>query len=102
MDEGGLRAGRVNSDEEFQPWGGGLRRAKAWTNFSRARGTLGCLTSGRSSGWPSAASDGLDDWHGGRGSPARPSGASRAREGVRLCEMGWGSECGHGRCSKRS
>jgi hypothetical protein len=41
MAEGGLWAGRGNSGEGFWPWGGGLRRAKAWTNFSRARGTLG-------------------------------------------------------------
>jgi hypothetical protein len=41
MAEGGLRVGRGNSDEGFRPRGGGLRRAKAWTNFSRARGTPG-------------------------------------------------------------
>jgi hypothetical protein len=47
------------------------------------------------------ASGGLDDWHGGRGSPARSSSVGRARERARLCEMGQGSECGRGRCSKR-
>jgi hypothetical protein len=41
MADRGLRAGRGNSGEGFRPRGGGLRRAKAWTNFSRARGTLG-------------------------------------------------------------
>jgi hypothetical protein len=39
MAKRGLRAGRGNSGEGFRPRGGGLRRAKAWTNFSRARGT---------------------------------------------------------------
>jgi hypothetical protein len=39
MAEGGLRAGRGNSGEGFRLRGGGLRRAKAWTNFSRARVT---------------------------------------------------------------
>jgi hypothetical protein len=41
MAEGGLRAGRGNSGEGFRPRGGDLRRAKAWTNFSRVRGTPG-------------------------------------------------------------
>jgi hypothetical protein len=41
MAEGGLRAGRGNSGEGFWPRGGGLRHAKAWTNFSRVRGTPG-------------------------------------------------------------
>jgi hypothetical protein len=41
MAEGGLRAGRGNSSVGFRPRGGGLRRAKAWTNFSRSRGTQG-------------------------------------------------------------
>jgi hypothetical protein len=41
MAEGGLQAGRGNSGEGFQPRGGGLRHAKAWTNFSGARGTPG-------------------------------------------------------------
>jgi hypothetical protein len=35
------RADRRNSDEEFRPRGGGLRRTKAWDSFSRGRGTLG-------------------------------------------------------------
>jgi hypothetical protein len=35
------RAGRRNSSEEFQPRGGGLRRAKAWDSFSKGKGTLG-------------------------------------------------------------
>jgi hypothetical protein len=35
------RAGRSNSGEPFQPWGGDLRHAKAWASFSRGRGTLG-------------------------------------------------------------
>jgi hypothetical protein len=36
-----LRAGRGNSVEESRPRIGGLRRARAWTSFSRARGTSG-------------------------------------------------------------
>jgi hypothetical protein len=44
MAEGGLRAARGNSSEGFRPQGGGLRHAKAWTNFSRARGTPGADT----------------------------------------------------------
>jgi hypothetical protein len=39
--EGELRASRGCSGEEFRPQGGGLRRARAWTNFSRARGMPG-------------------------------------------------------------
>jgi hypothetical protein len=35
------RAGRSNSDEPFRPWGGDLRRAKAWASFSRGRGDTG-------------------------------------------------------------
>jgi hypothetical protein len=60
----------------------------------------GCLNSGRSLGWPSVASGGLDDRHDGRGSPARSSGVGRARVRATLREMGRGSECGRGRCSK--
>jgi hypothetical protein len=41
MVKGELRAGRGCSSEEFRPLGGGLRRARAWTRFSRARGTPG-------------------------------------------------------------
>jgi hypothetical protein len=48
------------------------------------------------------ASSELDDRHGGRGSPARPSGEGRARERASLRKMGWGSECGCGLCSKGS
>jgi hypothetical protein len=42
------RAGQRNSGERFRPWGGDLRRAKAWTGFSRGRGDtkLGQI------GWP--------------------------------------------------
>jgi hypothetical protein len=47
------------------------------------------------------ASDELDDRHGGRGSSARVSGVGRARERAKLSEMGRGSECGRGRCSKK-
>jgi hypothetical protein len=36
-----LRAGRGNSSEGFQQRGGGLRCARAWDSYSRARGTLG-------------------------------------------------------------
>jgi hypothetical protein len=36
-----LRTGRGNSGEESRPRRGGLRRARAWTSFSRARGTSG-------------------------------------------------------------
>jgi hypothetical protein len=32
------RVGQRNSGERFQPWGGDLRRAKAWAGFSRGRG----------------------------------------------------------------
>jgi hypothetical protein len=35
------RAGRRNSDEGFWPRGEGLRRAKAWDSFRRARGNPG-------------------------------------------------------------
>jgi hypothetical protein len=35
------RAGRSNSGERFQPWGGDLKRAKAWAGFSRGRGDTG-------------------------------------------------------------
>jgi hypothetical protein len=38
------RADRRNSGEGFRPWGGGLRRAKAWDSFSRGRGSLGTNT----------------------------------------------------------
>jgi hypothetical protein len=39
------------------------------------------LTLGRSSGWLSAASDGLDGRHSGRGTPASASGEQSTREG---------------------
>jgi hypothetical protein len=71
----------------------GMNRAK------RARG--GCLTSGRSSGSLGVASGELDDRGGGRGSPARSDSVGRARAGAGLREMRRGSECGHGRGSKR-
>jgi hypothetical protein len=48
------------------------------------------------------ASGGINDWHGGRRSPARSNGVGRARGKARLCEMRQGSECGCGRCSKMS
>jgi hypothetical protein len=35
------RAGRSNSGERFRPWGGDLRRAKAWAGFSKGRGDTG-------------------------------------------------------------
>jgi hypothetical protein len=35
------RVGRSNSSESFRPWGGDLRRAKAWASFSRGRGDTG-------------------------------------------------------------
>jgi hypothetical protein len=41
MAKGELWVGRGCSGEEFWPWGGGLRCARVWTNFSRARGTPG-------------------------------------------------------------
>jgi hypothetical protein len=44
----------------------------------------------------------LDDRGGGRRSPARSGGVSRARARAGLREMRRGSECGHGRGSKRS
>jgi hypothetical protein len=34
-----LQAGQGNSGEGFRPRGGGLRRARAWDSFSRARGS---------------------------------------------------------------
>ena len=52
--------------------------------------------------WLRAASDGLDGRHDGRGTPARMSGKSRAREMVSLLEMRLGRENGCGRCSKGS
>jgi hypothetical protein len=58
----------------------------------------GCLTSGSLG----VASDELEDRHSGRGSSTKLSGVGRARERVGLCEMGRGSVCGRGWCSKRS
>jgi hypothetical protein len=40
-----FRAGRRNSGEQFRPWGGDLRRAKAWAGFSRGRGDIGNYSS---------------------------------------------------------
>jgi hypothetical protein len=60
------------------------------------------LTSGRSSGWLGAASNGLDSWHSGHGTPASARGESRVREWVSLCVVRQGRECGCGRCSKGS
>jgi hypothetical protein len=74
---------------------------KAGANRETKHGN-GCLTSGRSSGSLGVASDEREDRHGGRGSLAKLSDVGRARERVGLCEMGRGSECKHGRCSKRS
>jgi hypothetical protein len=37
----GSRADQRNSGEQFWPWGGDLRRAKALANFSRGRGDTG-------------------------------------------------------------
>jgi hypothetical protein len=39
-----LWAGQGNSDEGSRPRRGGLRRARAWTSFSRVRGTSGTDT----------------------------------------------------------
>jgi hypothetical protein len=36
-----LQVGQGCSGEEFRLRGGGLRRARAWTSFSRARGISG-------------------------------------------------------------
>jgi hypothetical protein len=58
------------------------------------------LTSGWCSGRLDAASDGLDDQHGGRGSPASSSGDGRARERVSVGEMRLGRESRCGRGSK--
>jgi hypothetical protein len=56
-----LWVGRGNSSEEFQPWGGGLRHARAWTGFSRARGTpetnAGALDRANSAGHRAGAAD---------------------------------------------
>jgi hypothetical protein len=38
------RADQRSSGEAFRPWGGGLRRAKAWASFSRGRGDTGNYT----------------------------------------------------------
>jgi hypothetical protein len=46
------------------------------------------------------ASGGLGDRHGGRGYPARSSSKGTTRERASLREMGRGSECRCGRCSK--
>jgi hypothetical protein len=43
------------------------------------------------------AYDELDDWGGGRGSPARSDGVGRALARAGLREMRQGSECGRGR-----
>jgi hypothetical protein len=48
----------------------------------------------------SAASGELEGRQRGRGTPARPSGESRAQERVSLREMRQGRECGCGRWSK--
>jgi hypothetical protein len=44
----------------------------------------------------------LDDREGRRGSPVRSDGVGRARAGAGLHELRRGSECGHGRGSKKS
>jgi hypothetical protein len=62
---------------------------------------VACLTSGWSSGSLGVASSEVDDRRGGRGTPTRSDGVGRAQARAGLCEMGWGSECGHGRGSKR-
>jgi hypothetical protein len=41
MAKGELRAGQGCSGKEFRSRGGGLRHARAWTSFNRARGTPG-------------------------------------------------------------
>ena len=65
-----LQVGQGCSDEEFRLRGGGLRRARAWTSFSRARGTLGTDTGAldrtNSTGHRAGAAD-----HHGR-TPAKP------------------------------
>jgi hypothetical protein len=53
-------------------------------------------------GWLGTVSGELDGRGGGCGSPARSGGVTRERARAGLCEMRWGSECGHGRGSKRS
>jgi hypothetical protein len=52
-------------------------------------------------GWLGAISDELDGRGSERGSPVVFGGVGRARERAELCEMRRGSECGHGRGSKR-
>jgi hypothetical protein len=84
-----------------------LRRVQIGYNQARIRKIKhgdGCLTSRQSSGWLGVASGGLDGRHGGRETPAKSSGESRARERVSLSEMRQWSECGCGcgRCSKGS
>jgi hypothetical protein len=70
MAKGELRAGRGCSGEEFWPQEGGLRHARAWTSFSRARGTpgtdVGALDRTNSAGHRAGAAD-----HHGR-TPVKP------------------------------
>jgi hypothetical protein len=120
------QAGRSNSGEPFRPWGGDLRRAKAWASFNRGMGDTGtysgeldraksaghraigeighgdeCLTSRRSSVRLGAVSGELDGRERGRGSLAVAGGVSRARERVKLSEMKRGVCAGHWRGSKK-
>jgi hypothetical protein len=48
-----LRAGQGNSGEESRPRRGGLRHARAWTSFNRARGTSG--TDAEAHDWTNSA-----------------------------------------------
>jgi hypothetical protein len=59
MVEGELRAGRGRSGEEFRSRGGGLRRARAWSSFSGARGTSG--TDAGALYWTNSASHRADE-----------------------------------------
>jgi hypothetical protein len=58
------RAGQRNSGEGFRPQGEGLRRAKAWDRFSRARGNS--RTNAGALGWANLAGHraGAVDRHG--------------------------------------
>jgi hypothetical protein len=98
----------LNWSATVQGRGGPPRPSTGDAKIGRAQSEIGeikhgqrCLTSGRSSGWLGAVSGELDGRGSGRGSPAASGGVGRARERAELCEMRRGSECGHGRGSKR-
>jgi hypothetical protein len=60
----GPRAGRRNSGEGFRPQGEGLRRAKAWDSFSRARGNSGTNAGALGRTKSAGPREGTTDHHG--------------------------------------